>query len=97
MTASRSAMTELSTSWIGLFVSRHAASAAWTGSSMTSIMDPLSESNRNRTTTRRLEPRNPLLIRDLGWSRREAAEIRRRLLPFEDDWNAPGMDAYDAL
>ncbi len=97
MTASRTARAELSTGWISLFVDQRVATGAWTDSSMTSIPDPWSESDRNRTATRRLERRHPLLVRDLGWSRREAAEIRRRLLPFEEDWNAPGMDAYDAL
>lgn len=32
-----------------------------------------------------------------GWTREEALDTRRRLAPFEDDWNAPGMDAYDDL
>ena len=26
---------------------------------------------------------------------REAAEVRGRLAAWEEDWNAPGMDAYD--
>ena len=26
-----------------------------------------------------------------------AAELRERLLTFEKDWNAPGMEAYDKL
>lgn len=40
----------------------------------------------------------PLLnIDDLGWTREEAADTRARLRPFENDWDAPGMDAYDAL
>jgi hypothetical protein len=33
----------------------------------------------------------------LGWSRREAALVRSQLASFEDDWNAPGMEAYDQL
>lgn len=39
----------------------------------------------------------PLLIRDLGWTEAEAAAIRAQLATFEEDWDAPGMDAYDAL
>jgi hypothetical protein len=38
-----------------------------------------------------------LLIADLGWSREEAAEVRAQLAAFEEDWDAPGMGAYDAL
>jgi hypothetical protein len=34
-------------------------------------------------------------VADLGWTREEAALTRARLLAFEEDWNAPGMDAYD--
>jgi hypothetical protein len=26
-----------------------------------------------------------------------AAELRQRLLTFEEDWNAPGMEAYNKL
>ena len=39
----------------------------------------------------------PLLVRDLGWSQVETADTRPRLRPFEDDWDAPGMDAHDDL
>ena len=28
---------------------------------------------------------------------REAAELRGKLASWEDDWNAPGMEAYDRL
>ena len=28
---------------------------------------------------------------------REAAELRGRLAAWEEDWNAPGMEAYDRL
>ena len=38
-----------------------------------------------------------LLVRDLGWSREQALETYYRLQSFSDDWDAPGMDAYDAL
>jgi len=34
-------------------------------------------------------------VSDLGWSKRTAREVRSRLTSFEDDWNAPGMSAYD--
>lgn len=45
----------------------------------------------NRKTISRLS------IFKLGWSRREALETRLRLLTFEEDWDAPGMDGYDEL
>lgn len=34
------------------------------------------------------EPSTPLTLR-------EAAETRGKLAAWEEDWNAPGMDAYD--
>lgn len=36
-------------------------------------------------------------IQDLGWTEAEAQEVRSTLQSFEEDWNAPGMDAYDEL
>jgi len=38
-----------------------------------------------------------LRVSDLGWTRREAAKARARLAAFEEDWSAPGMEAYDKL
>jgi hypothetical protein len=38
-----------------------------------------------------------LRVRDLGWSAAEGADTHFRLRPFEEDWDAPGMDAYDDL
>ena len=32
-----------------------------------------------------------------GWTQAEAAAARARLKSFETDWEAPGMDAYDAI
>jgi len=32
-----------------------------------------------------------------GWTEQEAADTRARLKSFEADWEAPGMEAYDAL
>jgi hypothetical protein len=36
-------------------------------------------------------------IEQLGWSAREALETHLRFRGFAQDWNAPGMDAYDDL
>jgi len=33
----------------------------------------------------------------LGWSQQEATLVRSQLASFEEDWNAPGMEAYDQL
>jgi hypothetical protein len=39
----------------------------------------------------------PLLVSDLDWSAEEAMETRARLAVLEEDWDAPGMEAYDHL
>ena len=49
-----------------------------------------------------IQPERPglkadLLVSKLGWSREKASEARARLLSFEEDWSAPGMDDYDNL
>ena len=36
-------------------------------------------------------------LRARGFTTEMAAELRQRLLTFEEDWNAPGMEAYDEL
>jgi hypothetical protein len=32
-----------------------------------------------------------------GLTRKQAFDLRARLSTFENDWNAPGMEAYDDL
>ena len=38
-----------------------------------------------------------LLLEELEWSETEVKESYYRLQHLEDDWNVPGMDAYDKL
>lgn len=42
-------------------------------------------------------PKEALRVSDLHWTEQEALETYFRLRSFEDDWDAPGMEAYDAL
>ena len=37
------------------------------------------------------------LLSDYGIEEAQAADLRARLRTFEEDWNHPGMDGYDAL
>jgi hypothetical protein len=39
----------------------------------------------------------PLLVSDLDWSAEEAQETRSCLAALEEDWDAPGLEAYDHL
>jgi len=36
-------------------------------------------------------------LKDRGWTEAGAAETRARLKSFDTDWNASGMEVYDAL
>ena len=47
--------------------------------------------------TRPAEAATTLLVSDLGWSGEETKETRARLAALEEDWDAPGMEAYDQL
>ncbi|MEA1051625.1 hypothetical protein U5801_17705 [Lamprobacter modestohalophilus] len=38
-----------------------------------------------------------LEIKELGWSELQALKTRVRLESFAEDWEAPGMEAYDEL
>ena len=40
---------------------------------------------------------SPRRLAALGWTPEQAALVRSQLASFEEDWNAPGMEAYDQL
>ena len=42
-------------------------------------------------------PASAGLLASKGIAPERAADLRHRLRAFEDDWNAPGMEAYDEL
>jgi len=86
----------LATDLVALFVHMGNVASAIAVSSTTRIPDPWITVAHSGTTMNG-QMRRQLLISDLGWSAEEAAEIRLRLLPFEDDWDAPEMDVYNAL
>ncbi len=69
-------------------------------SSVTNLVDPWHIREHHDASTRAREAREarlPLVVRRLGWSAEQAADTYYRLRPFADEWDAPGMDAYDAL
>jgi hypothetical protein len=43
------------------------------------------------------EKRGNIDLASRGITPAMAAEMRNRLISFEEDWNAPGMEAYDEL
>lgn len=42
-------------------------------------------------------PQQGVTLEQAGLTREQAVNLRARLKTFEDDWNAPGMEAYDKL
>ncbi len=66
-------------------------------STLSSIRDPWIQDYGYAVATFRPRIQGGLLVSDLGWSLEKAAETRLRLQHFEEDWDAPGMAAYDAL
>jgi len=42
-------------------------------------------------------PAAPVDLTERGMSSAQAADLRRRLTAFVEDWQRPEMDAYDAL
>ena len=81
---------------VALFVGLSKGIGTLALSSATRIRDPWVMVEHTRTTTNGQTFQHHL-ISNLASSAEEAAEIRLRLLPFEDDWTAPGMDVYDTL
>ncbi len=40
---------------------------------------------------------SPIELSSYGLTQPQVLELRERLATFEEDWNAPGMEAYDKL
>jgi len=48
-------------------------------------------------TASRLDPAEPVDLRERGISEQEAADLRRRLVTFAEDWDRPEMAVDDDL
>lgn len=53
--------------------------------------------NQEKVTPTVETTKKELLIDNLEWSEEETKETYYRLLNFKEDWEAPGMEAYDDL
>jgi hypothetical protein len=54
-------------------------------------------SSKGRSSRKAQAVSGPLLVSNLDWTVEEVQETRARLTTLEEDWDAPGMEAYDAL
>jgi len=61
------------------------------------LLEPLAEAEGSRVIVTWVPPAVPVDLRQRGIDEAQAADLRRRLSPFAEDWNRPEMAAYDEL
>jgi hypothetical protein len=57
----------------------------------------MAEAEGSRVLVTWVEPSKAVDLRDRGIDESEAADLRRRLSAFAEDWDRPEMTAYDEL
>ena len=61
------------------------------------LVEPLMEAEGSRVIVTWVHPADPVDLRERGIDEAQAADLRRRLAAFAEDWDRPEMDAYDEL
>ena len=61
------------------------------------LLEPLAGAEGSRVIVTLVHPAEPVDLRERGIDESQAADLRRRLAPFAEDWDRPEMAAYDAL
>ena len=61
------------------------------------LVEPLKEAEVSRVIVTWIQPAEAVDLRERGIDEIQAADLRRRLAPFAEDWNRPEMAAYDEL
>jgi hypothetical protein len=61
------------------------------------LMEPITEAEDSRVIVTWLQPAISVDLREKGIDESQAADLRRRLGPFAEDWDRPEMNAYDQL
>ncbi len=61
------------------------------------LMEPITEAEGSRVIVTWLQPAISVDLREKGIGESQAADLRRRLGPFAEDWDRPEMNAYDQL
>ena len=61
------------------------------------LLEPLAGAEGSRVIVTLLRPAEPVDLRERGIDESQAADLRRRLAPFAEDWDRPEMAAYDEL
>jgi hypothetical protein len=60
-------------------------------------VEPIAEAEGSRVIVTWVQPANSVDLRERGINVSQAADLRRRLVPFAEDWDRPVMNAYDEL
>jgi len=61
------------------------------------LLEPLEGAEGARVFVTMVRPAEPVDLRERGIDESEAADLRRRLARFAEDWDRPEMAAYDEL
>jgi len=61
------------------------------------LMEALPEAEGSRVIVTFVQPAGPADLRERGIDEVQAADRRRRLAPFAEDWDRPEMAVYDEL
>jgi hypothetical protein len=61
------------------------------------LTEPLEEAEGSRVIVTWVRPAQPVDLREQGIDEPRAADLRRRLSQFAEDWGRPEMGAYDEL
>ena len=61
------------------------------------LMEPIAEAEGSRVIVTWVQPASSVDLRERGIDESQAADLRRRLAPFADDWDRAEMNAYDEL
>lgn len=61
------------------------------------LMEPIAEAEGSRVIVTWVQPASSVDLRERGINESQAADLRRRLAPFAEDWDSPEMNVYDEL
>ena len=61
------------------------------------LVEPIAEAEGSRVIVTWVQPASLVDLRERGIDESQAADLRRRLAPFAEDWDRPEMNAYDEL
>jgi hypothetical protein len=61
------------------------------------LVEPLTEAEGSRVIVTWVQPSEAIDLRERGIDESQAADLRRRLTAFAEDWDRPEMAIYDEL